>query len=121
MAPTDEQGRSQKTETLSFGISPEMKASQTGFVGQSANAHQSAEIERRKQLAMSGQGSAGSMASEAGATGTIVPPKPEGAKEMQARSLTDPYAGATMSSRDAKRWDAAEKAGIQAIKKKYGA
>jgi hypothetical protein len=146
MSPTDEQGRSQKAETMSFGISPEMKASQGGSMaprqqGQQANdgkqyastgysssfnpfasqnSQQSAEYERRKQLAMSGQGSAGSMASEAGAAGTITPPRPEGAKEMPARSLTDPYAGATMSPRDAKRWDAAEKAGIQAIKKKYG-
>jgi hypothetical protein len=176
-SPTDEQGRSQKSETISFGISPEMKASQGGSMApassqgiagmpsaqtlQSAfetlrknnvapqqqgqqqtpedqrqsitteykssfnpfggqNAQQSAEFERRKQLAMSGQGSAGSMASEAGATGTIVPPRPEGAQEMPARSLTDPYAGATMSPRDAKRWDAAERAGIQAIRKKYG-
>jgi hypothetical protein len=177
MSPTDEQGRSQKAETMSFGISPEMKASQGGSMapmqqGQQAvmpsaatlqsafetlrknnvapqqqgqaqqandgkqyvstgysssfnpfasqNSQQSAEYERRKQLAMSGQGSAGSMASEAGATGTIVPPRPEGAQEMPARSLTDPYAGATMSPRDAKRWDAAEKAGIQSIRKKYG-
>ena len=133
MSPTDEQGRPQKRETLSFGITPEMKESQGGSMAPSyqqtrqkpeqqalQNPEQIAELRRRQQLGMAGRGSAGSMASEAGATGTIVPPRPEGAREMQARSLTDPYAGATMSPRDAKRWDAAEKAGIQAIKKKYG-
>ena len=133
MTPTDEQGRSQKRETLSFGISPETKESQGGTMAPSyqqtrqkpeqqalQNPEQIAELRRRQQLGMSGRGMAGSMASEAGATGTIVPPRPEGAQEMPARSLTDPYAGATMSPRDAKRWDAAEKAGIQAIRKKYG-
>jgi hypothetical protein len=123
ISPTDEQGRSQKRETLSFGISPETKESQGGTMAPSyqqtrqkpeqqalQNPEQIAELRRRQQLGMSGRGMAGSMASEAGATGTIVPP----------RSLTDPYAGATMSPRDAKRWDAAEKAGIQAIRKKYG-
>lgn len=133
MTPTDEQGRSQKRETLSFGISPETKESQGGTMAPSyqqtrqkpeqqalQNPEQIAELRRRQQLGMSGRGMAGSMASEAGATGTIVPPRPEGAQEMPARSLTDPYAGATMSPRDAKRWDAAERAGIQAIRKKYG-
>jgi hypothetical protein len=113
-----QQGQAQQANDGKQYVSTGYSSSFNPFASQ--NSQQSAEYERRKQLAMSGQGSAGSMASEAGATGTIVPPRPEGAQEMPARSLTDPYAGATMSARDAKRWDAAEKAGIQAIRKKYG-
>jgi hypothetical protein len=132
MTPTDEQGRSQKTETLSFGISPETKERQGGSMAPSyqqtrqkpeqqalQNPEQIAELRRRQQLGMSGRGMAGSMASEPTATGTIVPPRPEGAKEMPAISPMSPMASKE-AARTAQRWDAAEKAAIQGIKKKYG-
>jgi hypothetical protein len=132
ISPTDEQGRSQKRETLSFGISPETKESQGGTMAPSyqqtrqkpeqqalQNPEQIAELRRRQQLGMSGRGMAGSMASEPTATGTIVPPRPEGAKEMPAISPMSPMASKE-AARTAQRWDAAEKAAIQGIKKKYG-